>query len=31
MARFAEYRRFLVLGMARSGVAIGALLAADGR
>ena len=31
MARFAEYRRFLVLGMARSGAAISALLAADGR
>ncbi len=31
MARFAAYRRFLVLGMARSGVAVSALLAADGR
>lgn len=31
MARFSEYRRFLVLGMARSGIAISSLLAADGR
>ena len=31
MARFSEYRRFFVLGMARSGAAVSALLAADGR
>jgi UDP-N-acetylmuramoylalanine--D-glutamate ligase len=31
MKRFADYRRFFVLGMARSGVAVSGLLARDGR